>query len=280
MGGRPAAEARVVRPPRTQLEGAVLADFPVTREVIARLRGWVEAFAALLPPPVQVRFSATSVRWEHDEKNAQTLQVAKAVRIASGLHAAMALADLRHTVECTTLLRTVSDFCSEITFLGEGLAEGRLTAEQQKFLEQQFTPFASTPEELASRDKERYVGRGAVGKAHGRLAEKAGVDKDLLFSVTEYLNKAYDSYVHGYYATAMELYTGRTMSFMLAGHESERHVCMAKAGVAGKLKEALNAFRMMAINRATPDLDQEIRNAFDSIEKSGEDSALPCRGLV
>lgn len=252
----------------------------MTRAIIAKLPTWVGSFAARLNPPELVEYAPSSARWEHATKDAETLQVAKAVRIASGLRASMALADLRHTVECSTLLRTVSDFSSEITLVGEGLLENRLTAEQELFIAQQYEPLPSTPEMLASREKERPVGRGAIGKAQGRMADKAGYDKEVFGKIARYLDTAGDKYVHGHYITAMELYTGRTMTFLMAGHESEWHVCMSKASVAGKLGDALNALRFMAMTRGMPELATEIAGAFDSLMKSGEAEGHSCRGLV
>jgi len=57
----------------------------------------------------------------------------------------MSLADLRFIVECGTILRTVSDYASEIIFIGEGLLEGRFTTEQQEFIEQHYSALPSTP---------------------------------------------------------------------------------------------------------------------------------------
>ena len=255
-------------------------DFATTRPLIGKLPGWVNTFAASLAPPVKVALQGSGFRWEHIAKDAQTLQVAKAVRIASGLRAAMALADLRQTVECGTLLRTVADFASEIIFIGEGLLESRFTSEQEEFITQHYAALPSTPEELAAQERVRYVGRQAMTKATDRIAQRAGTDKELLKKITAYLNKGYDGYVHGHYSTAMELFTGRTMSFMMMGHESARHVCYSKVAVAGKLKEALNAFRFMAITRRMSELDQELRQAFDDLDRSGDDTGTPCRGLT
>jgi hypothetical protein len=254
-------------------------DFSTTRSIIDQLPGWVAAFAGKLPNPVKVPLQGRDFRWEHPSKDAETLQVAKAVRIASGLRAAMALADLRLTVECGTILRTVSDYASEIVFIGEGLLEGRFTTEQQEFIEQHYSALPSTPDELAAQEQVRYVGRKAMAKATDRIADKSGGDKELLRKITAYLNKGYDGYVHGHYTSAMELFTGRTMSFMMSGHESDRHVCFVKTAVAGKLKEALNAFRIMAMTRKMRELHNEFRDAFDRIDKSGEDTRAPCVGL-
>jgi len=57
----------------------------------------------------------------------------------------MSLADLRLTVECGTILRTVSGYASEIISIGEGLLEGRFTTEQQEFIEQHYSALPSTP---------------------------------------------------------------------------------------------------------------------------------------
>jgi hypothetical protein len=77
----------------------------------------------------------------------------------------------------------------------------------------------------------------------------------------------------------MELFTGRTMTFMMAGHESDRQVCISKMAVAGKLKEGLNAFRFMAMTRQMVGIAQELRDAFDELDHSAEDTSRPCIGL-
>ncbi len=212
-------------------------------------------------------------------QDAETVQVAKAVRIASGLRAAMALADLGHTVECAALLRMVADFSSEILFIGEGLIEGRFTDEQTKYIAQHFSPMPSDPDELAAREREYYVGRKAIASAHARLLEKTGAPKEQHAKYSAYLNKGFDMYVHGHYRTAMELYTGESMSFMMRGNKSARLICVAKVTVAGKLKEALNSLRFMSMTRQMQEVNIALVEAFDKIDKSGEDTSLPCRGL-
>ncbi len=69
------------------------------------------------------------------------------------------------------------------------------------------------------------------------------------------------------------------MVFMMQGTESPRNACMAKVAVAGKLNEALNALRFMAMTRGMNDLETELRSAFDAIDESEEDAGLPCRDL-
>ena len=253
-------------------------DFPVTRGVLDGAESFVHALASMLPDPVRVPV-LESFRWEHPVKTSEAAQVAKAVRACSGLRAAMHLADAGYTVECGVLLRVVSDYSAEIIYLGEGLVEGRLTPDQAKFLEQHFNPMPTDPGELAAREREYYVGRKDIAKAHRRLNEKYGAPADQFAEIASYLNKGYDSLVHGTNQSAMELYSGLTNQFMLHGHESKRYICSAKTSVAGKLKEFLNALRIMAITRHVQALHDEINEAWKRLDASQEDVGVLCRGL-
>ena len=253
-------------------------DFPVTRTVLDRVDAWVHAFAQMLQPAERVPLK-DSFRWEHPQKTPADVQVAKAVRAASGLRAALHLADLRHTIECGVVLRTVADFSAEILYIGEAILEGRLTEDQRRFVDQHFAPFPTDPDELAAREREYYVGRRDIGRAHRRLLERQGGPADELAKLGAYINKGYDSYVHGSNASAMELYDARINSFMLQGHLSERFVCLAKVSVAGKLQEFLKSLQFMAITRGSS-LYDEIRSAAGELDASGEDFGGACADLA
>lgn len=92
-------------------------DFEATRAVVDKLPSWIERFVSLLPEPER-QFESDGFQWEHTTKSAELVQVTKAVRIGS----------------------------AEITFLGEGLLEGRLTREQQQFVDQHFSRLPLTPD--------------------------------------------------------------------------------------------------------------------------------------
>jgi len=259
-------------------------DFPLSRKLITRLPAWIDEMANLLPAPKKVHVDG-GFQWEWPIHNADVVQVNKAVRMASGIAAALQLADLGFTTECAVLLRTVSDFGAEILFLAEGLLEGRMIAAQEKFIEDHFKPLPKSPEELAAREREYYVGRRDILKAHERIAEKArgsgakitGVDMTM---IAAYLSKGYDSYVHGASITTMELYSGKTHRFMMTGHESAKHRCIAKTSVAGKLHEVIAALEFMAITRKLPTLTATIDAARCELTSSNEQSGAPCDGLV
>jgi hypothetical protein len=254
-------------------------DFPVTRGIMAQLPAWIRGFVNRLERPIKAPVK-DSFRWEPPSKDAPTLQVAKAVRIASGLRAAMILADARHTAEVFVILRTVADFSAEIEFVAEGMLEDRFIKEQEDFIRQHFEPPATDPDELAAREREYYVGRKAIEKSLRRIAEKAGAPADKMVSITAFLNKGYDSFVHGANHSAMELFTGGGYRFMMTGHESDRFVCMAKVGVAAKLKEALNALSFMAMSWRLKEPYDEFRSAYDRLDASKEDAGAPCVGLT
>ncbi len=253
--------------------------FPVTRTIIGRMDGWVHTFAQQLAPAERVPIKE-SFRWEHPEKSPRSVQVAKAARAVSGLRAALHLADMAHTIESGTILRTVADFSAEILYLGEAVLEGRLTADQERFVDQHFAPIPTDPDELAAREREYYVGRKDIASAHRRIMEKFGAPAGEMAKIGAFLNKGYDSYVHGANSSAMELYDVRINSFMLRGHVSARFVCMAKVGVAGKTQELLNALRFMAITWGAGALSAEIRHASEELDASAEDSPRPCAGLT
>lgn len=254
-------------------------DFPVTRALISKLPDWVQTLAATLPDPIKMPLDRGGYWWRHPIQTAEVVQTAKAVRLASGLAAALKLADAGFTGECGTLLRTISDFAFEIIFIAQGLLEGQLSASQDKFVADYFKPLPTSADELAQRERDYYVSRKDMQKAHHQLAEKAGLSGYELSKLTAFLNKGYDSYVHGAYETAMELYHGVSRTFMLTGHQSAYYICISKTSIAGKLYEGLSALEFMVITRKLELLHAEIRNARNQLEASGEQSGATCLGV-
>lgn len=255
-------------------------DFPVTRAILKQFPDWVEAFAATLPTPERARLPGGDFRWEYSVKDGKALLVTKAVRIASGLQAAMHLADVRYTAEVMVILRTVSDFASEIGFVSEGFIRGSFTQEQNQFIDQHFASVPSDPDELAAREREYYIGRKAMAKPLRRLAEQSGMPADQIANITAFLNKGYDGFVHGASYSAMELFTGGSFTFMMSGNKSDRAACIAKIAVAGKLKEGLNALSFMALVWKRQDIDEELRSAFMRLDASKEDTRIACASIL
>jgi hypothetical protein len=247
-------------------------DFPITRRTIACLECWLEVLAKPLLPLQRVREQDGAFHWEFNEQTPRALQVGKAVRMISGIRAALVLADVGHIVECYSLLRIVSEFAQEIVAIAEGLLEKRLTEPQERFVRQYFTPIARSADEHEQQERERYVNREELLKAHYRLDEKFEGDAARLRKLSRFITYTYDKYVHGAYLTAMELYDGRVNKFMLRGHKGDRNLCIAKASIAGKLHEVVLAMGFMAHTAGEEALYQEICLALHELEKSNEQS--------
>ena len=56
-------------------------------------------------------------------------------------------------------------------------------------------------------------------------------------------------------------------------------MCTTKMAMAGKLKEGLNTLRFMAMTRGMWAIAEELRDAFDKLDNSAEDTSSPCNGL-
>ena len=129
-----------------------------------RLDEWVMALASPLLPPQQVSLSlkhTSGFQWKFREETDRAVLVGKAVRLASGIRVAFMLADLGYIGECGTILRTVSDFSTEIISICEGCSRGAPTSAQKKFVEQYFKPIAKDPDEYDdNQTKEKMGGAG------------------------------------------------------------------------------------------------------------------------
>lgn len=253
--------------------------FSTTRGLIDELDGWLHALAKPLLPPVRVRHPDGDFHWEFREPSPLALQVAKGVRMVSGIRAALVLADAGFVTESASLLRIVSDFASEITAVGEGVHRGQMTSAQKKFVDDFFAPIARTTEEFTAQEKQFYVSRDELMKAHVRLANDAAQDGDEYRTLKRHLNRGYDAYVHGSYATAMELYHGGKGEFLTRGHDWERRLCVARVGVAGKLHEVICALEFMALAARDVQLHTQIRAGRHRLDASGDQRGARCRDM-
>lgn len=209
-------------------------------------------------------------RWRLREETPLALLVCKVVRMASGIRAAMLLADGGYVTECACLLRIVSDLGTEVAAVAEGELRGEPTNAQRGFTEQFFTRPPVDSSSSAPVQKQAYVSREDLMKTHARLASTAGLDEDDLRNPMRALNFGYDGYVHGAYSTAMELYHGGRHQFMLRGHEGERRRYVYRVAVAGKLHEVIVALMFVAQVERDRALFGELREALKLLRNSHE----------
>ena len=194
-------------------------DVSFARDLIDRLDGWVNDLAAPLMPPRAVPEGDDRFRLEFKLHIPHAVMVGKLVRAVSGLRSALLLAEAGYVAECAALLRMVSDFCTEVSAIGEALNRGGGPPRAVRdFVDQYFTPKARTPEEYAAAERIRYVRREELMKAEVRRAEGTIVDGEQLRIFHQFLNMIYDAYVHGAYETTMELCNPLTGIFEMRGH--------------------------------------------------------------
>jgi hypothetical protein len=206
------------------------------------------------------------------EETAAVAEIAKTVRVISGLNACLLLADHGFVAEAATLLRTVTDFVNEILFLAEGQTrrEGA-TTDQRQFVEDFFAKVPTTVEEMQTTEKRQWLRRDAIYKPHKRLGEGVkGFDEKTLIEQGKFLDMLLNGYAHGGYRESMDLYNGHDCRFETRGIPSEEHEKAVKANITLKVHYCGNAFMLMAIERNLHDLFQEIANLQEQLQSASE----------
>jgi hypothetical protein len=246
-----------------------MGDVGFARGLIALLDQWVNALAAPLMPPRIVSEGDDLIRLEFRQHIPHAVMIGKSVRAVSGLRAALVLADLGYVAECASLLRMVSDFCIEVTAVGEALNRGgELPVAVRTFIEQYFTRKASTPEDLAAEERIRYVGREELMKAQGRLVETANVAGGQLRVLRRFLNMTSDAYVQGAYETTMELCDPLTGRFVVDGHPDVSKRKEFVEAVFLKLHEVVIALELTAAVTGQDAVFRAVREARHTMDQS------------
>lgn len=242
----------------------------IATEIIDQLDDWVNALVAALMPLRAIPEGDDSIRLEFREHIPHSVMIGKLIRAVSGLRGALVLAESGYVAECAAVLRTVSDFCTEISAIGFALHRGgELPNAVRNFVAQYFTPRARTPDELAIAERTRYVSREALMKAHRVLAEGSSVDVNRLDLNHRFVNMAYDSYVHGAYESTMELWNPRTGNFEMRGHPSTEKREEFIEAVFLKMHEVVVATELTAAVTAHAEvfrLAREARHTMDASE--------------
>jgi hypothetical protein len=253
-------------------------SFP--REVIDLLDRWVNELALPFLPPRVIAEDDKYIRLELSKHIPHAVMVGKLVRTVSGIRAALVLAELGYVAECASILRIVSDFCTEVSAIAEALNRGgEPPSAVREFVAQYFTQKARTPEEYAAAERTRYVSRKELMKGEQRLTEGTEVDGEQLRIVHDFLNMASDSYVHGAYESTMELFDLRTGRFVMRGHpDQEKRIEFVEA-VFLRLHEVVVAIELTAAvtaNGAVFHAAREARHTMDASDpwrRSSDSSA-------
>ncbi len=248
-------------------EDVIQGEFP--RQLIDRLDSWVNELSAPLLPARVLREGDNYLRLEFRRHIPQAVMVGKLVRAVSGIRAALAMAELGYVAECASILRMISDFCTEVSAIAEALNRGGEPPRAvREFVAQYFTPKARTPEEYEASERTRYVSRKELMKAETRMSEGTEVDGEHLGVIHEFLNMAYDAYVHGAYETAMELLNPATHRFEMRGHPDEAKREEFVEAVFLKLHEVVVAIELTAAVSSTASVFHAARDARHTMDAS------------
>ena len=244
-------------------------DLSLGREIIDSLDQWTTSLVAPALPLRVIPDGDDEIRLEFRRQIPQSVMLGKLVRAVSGLRAALLLAEAGHIAECASVLRFVSDFCTEISAIGFALHRGgELPPAVHDFVTQYFMPRARTPTQYETSERTRYVSREALMKVHKTHAEHYSIDANSLDRSHRFVNMAGDAYVHGAYETTMELWNPAAHSFEMRGHPSRVKRDEFVEAVFLKMHEVVVAIELTAAMSAQAEVFAKAREARRAMDRS------------
>lgn len=197
------------------------------------------------------------------EGSPEVVRVLKAVRVVSGLNACSALLAGGFIVEAEVVLRTVSEFLSDMVFLrrdGE-----QVSNEQQKYIEDFFAELPSAGQMWESRrQRGRVPRRKRLAGAAKHLAEVTG-DPHTMTAVSKNLAELADRYVHGTLLGLMELYSDE--GYRTCGVREEAATNKHLEQCVAFIHRSLNVFALLAHDLRLQDLMDELLESRRAFEK-------------
>ena len=191
--------------------------------------------------------------------------VLRAVRIVSGLNGLVVLLRAGFTQEMGVLIRTISEFLTDIGFAEDAIVSPTPTSDQQRLAELYFTEEGDSAEELLARQRQpEHIPRKKVRAGEARLVSPDNPQRAQQLKGVEEI--AFSGYVHGSYSCIMELYEGGTGRFLVQGMGGTPLIPIWRQQIAFYVHRALNVFAGMAHGMGMVDLHDrliECRCAFE-----------------
>ncbi len=237
-----------------------------TTRAIDRLDGVLAEMNRRLPQPV---FKDDWFQYRKEDQDARVVALSRMVRIVSGLRAVKLLGERGYLAEMGVLLRTVDDFCDEVTFLVEGHAEGKPGNQAQRFIDHFFaeTLISHRPDSGQVQGPDR-VKRNKIRAGQSRFLQPEN-PSDVQVKVGK-VDRGFDSYVHGGYPTVMELYEGRSGSFSTTGVSGSSNVAAMRRQLAYYVSRALSVTGFGCYAMAFGDLGDQMKAANEKFCDSAE----------
>jgi hypothetical protein len=241
-----------------------LLRYQPTRDAIAKLPEWVNALARELPaPPDYQQVIGYGLVWRHKKENLsmELAMITKAVRVTTALQGALALSDLGNPTEAYSLLRLARDFTNEMWSIAEAARAGKPNEKQRLFLKQHFAPMPHGPNEVK---REQHATRVHATGARQRIDQEFGGNAQERKQVRAFYHAQADMYVHGKYATAMELYDPRTGGFTTGSNP--QLVERVRSAISSETLGALQVLSIVAALEKNLPLTTELQDAGTAIK--------------
>ncbi len=205
---------------------------PLLREALGSLETAVDRLAHHLPPPLFLR-EPTRGQFRYAHRTSQVMQVLKAVRVVSGLNAAVHLIRVGHHQEAAVVFRSVDEALQDIDVLDEAHhSESGAKTYQQQLVEEFFASDdagrvdailsgTAQPVPRVSRKKKRAAVERRLSAVPSTINVRAGLDA---------IDAVLDGYVHSGYSQVMELYSASSAGegfFMRGVQDAGRQAMMA-----------------------------------------------------
>ena len=237
-----------------------------TTRAIDRLDGVVVEVNRRLPQPV---LKDDWFQYRKEDQDARVVALTRMARIVSGLRAVKQLGERGYLEEMGVLLRTIDDFCDEVTFLIEGHDEGKPGNQAQRFIDHFFaeTLISHGPSSGQVQGPDR-VKRNKIRAGQSRFLQPEN-PSDVRIKVAK-VDKAFDSYVHGGYPAVMELYEGKSGSFSMTGVSGSPNVAAMRRQLAYYVSRALSVTGFACYAMGFGDLGDQMKAANKEFCESAE----------
>ena len=236
----------------------------ILNAAIETLEEATERFVAELGPANWVG-PRDSGHFRFARRDPQVIQVLRCVRVASSLWACMTLLESGFVTEIGVLLRTVHEFLEDIGFMHSAL-QGDPSPYQIEFVESFFVATPTTVEGLQSEPRRSRVARQRVRASQARALSPD--DPHRMVQISRVIEGVFGGFVHGSYASIMDMYEGGTNVFRLRGMLGTPRIDTWRWQIATHVQRSLNDFGFVAWSLRIDDLFHSLRAARDAFERS------------
>lgn len=238
----------------------------VVRESVRLLEDAIARFECKIGRPLSLEETGKR-RLRYPRRDSLTFQVLRAVRVVSGLNAAICLLRNGYVQEVGVVLRSAYQFLHDIDFVTEAHRAGNPTVDQQKLIDTFFADDLQTAEERMADDRGTpRVPRKKVYASMGRLFETS--DPDHVRKMAKAIEESFSGYTHGAYPQTMELYDPDTEKFRVRGMRGTPRIMEFARQLAFIVHLALNVFAWIAGSIGFNDLSDELIAQRKKVEDS------------